>query len=82
MNIWLHKIPFKLFNNEEWDVNRNIALIKKYLSIDFNRMPESLKEMKRLKATEFRAILLDTGAIIFDKILDEKKNIYIYIFFS
>ena len=72
MNIWLHKIPFKLSSNQKLDVNRNNALVKKYFPVDFNRMPRNLEETDRFKATEFRAILLYTGVIIFHKILDEK----------
>lgn len=50
--------------------------IKSYIPVEFTRLPRSLKEMDRFKATEFRQILLYTGPINFNNNLTKHQYLH------
>lgn len=47
--------------------NSELMDIKKYIPTEFARLPRSLHDVDRFKATEFRQLLLYTGPVIFRK---------------
>lgn len=51
----------------------NLLQIKKYLPVEFARLPRNLNEVDRFKATEFRQLLLYTGPVIFKNILSRDQ---------
>lgn len=50
--------------------------IKNYIPREFSRLPRDLKEVDRLKATEFRQVLLYTGPIILKQRLDQERYLH------
>ena len=72
INIYLHKIPYKISSIHKDIANKRIKLIRKFFPLDFNRKPRSLNELERFKATEFRSLILYTGAVICKDLLSNK----------
>lgn len=57
-------------------VNSELMNLKKYIPKEFSRLPRSLKDVDRFKATEYRQLLLYTGPMIFKNKIN--NNMYLH----
>ena len=69
---WVNTIPFKFSVKNKKDINDKIILCRKYLPLEFNRLPRTFQELDRWKATEYRTFLLYLGPVLLSKYLPEK----------
>ena len=74
LSLYLNKIPYKMSSAQKNEANERIQILKKIFPSDFNRKPRSLNDLDRFKASEFRTIIMYTGAVIFKNLLNE--NMY------
>lgn len=72
LKCWVQFVPFKLSSAQKAHAELTINKISKFIPCEFNRKPRSLTELDRYKATEFRLILMYTGAVMFKDLLKEK----------
>lgn len=70
-------ISVRLTKTDITKVNLHLNYLKKYMSSeDFSRLPRTLDEVERWKATEFRLFLLYTGPIVLKNKLMYSKYIH------
>lgn len=65
--------PHKLSSNNIITVSNALVSLTDFVPVEFARIPRSLKECKRWKATEFRQFILYTGPLVLKDILDNAK---------
>jgi len=53
-------------------ISNHLLLLKSFITYDFSRVPRSLLEVARWKATEFRLFLLYTGPVVLKSILTDE----------
>lgn len=74
VNTWCFgRPPHKLAAREINIMSDTLISFTKFVPVEFARVPRSLKESKRWKATEFRQFLLYTGPIVLKRVLHNTK---------
>ncbi len=68
--LWLKgDLQYRLSARTVSDISSNLIRLRNYMPREFSRRPRSLLEFKQWKATEFRQLLLYTGAVVLRDIL-------------
>lgn len=81
LKFWVHgKKNIRLAEEQILAASDHLLCIKNYIPVEFVRLPRSLKEVDRFKATEFRQLLLYTGPIVFKNILPKSKYMHFMAF--
>ena len=60
---------FRLSSGQVDIISQRLVSIRNYIPAEFTRKPRTLREVDRLKATEFRQFLLYTGPLVLHGIL-------------
>ncbi|XP_076294813.1 uncharacterized protein LOC143215984 [Lasioglossum baleicum] len=65
LNLWCCGKPStKISHLQSLNISNSLVSLAKYIPLEFNRKPRTLKDLKRWKATEFRQFLLYTGPVV------------------
>lgn len=65
--------PHKLSGKQIDQISRKLEQLHSHIPSEFARVPRSLNEVKRWKATEFRQFLLYTGPLVLKSVLPKRK---------